>query len=65
MVTDGEVAPPSEELLASLGRARAELGLEVHGLVVSSQRSEVMEKICTRVHTFRSWSAVGAESWQY
>jgi uncharacterized protein with von Willebrand factor type A (vWA) domain len=65
MVTDGEVAPPSEELLAALGRARAELGLEVHGLVVSSQRSEVMEKICTRVHTFRSWSAVGAESWQY
>jgi uncharacterized protein with von Willebrand factor type A (vWA) domain len=65
MVTDGEVAPPSEELLGKLGRAKAELGLEVHGLVVSSQKSEAMEALCTRVHTFKSWSAVGAESWQY
>jgi uncharacterized protein with von Willebrand factor type A (vWA) domain len=65
MVTDGEVAPPSDDLLAALSRAKAELGLEVHGLVVSSQKSEAMERLCTRVHTFKSWSAVGAESWQY
>lgn len=65
MVTDGEVAPPSDDLLAALSRAKAELGLEVHGLVVSSQKSEAMERLCTRVHTFKSWSAIGAESWQY
>ncbi|WIA19969.1 hypothetical protein OEZ85_005847 [Tetradesmus obliquus] len=65
MVTDGEIAPPNEKLLADIAAAHDELGLEVHGLLVSSQVSDSMEKLCTHLHVFKSWSAVGAESWMY
>lgn len=65
MVTDGEIAPPKQELLDDIARANEEMGLEVHGLIVSSQLSESMQKLCTHLHVFKSWSKVGAESWQY
>ncbi|CAL8461911.1 g1442 [Coccomyxa elongata] len=60
MVTDGEIAPPSEAVLQRLERARSELGLEVHGLLVGrSDSSPAMETICTHTHVFQSWNAVG------
>ncbi|KAF8063042.1 viaA [Scenedesmus sp. PABB004] len=65
MVTDGEVAPPSEALLEAIAAAHEDLGLEVHGLLVSSQVSESMRALCTHLHVFKSWSAVGGESWNY
>ncbi len=65
MVTDGEIAAPSEQLLSDIAKAHTELGLEVHGLLVSSKASDAMTKLCTHLHLFKSWSAVGAESWQY
>lgn len=65
MVTDGEIAPPSEDLLGALDAAQDELGLEVHGLVVAARASEAMQRLCTDLHLFKSWTAVGAEAWQY
>lgn len=65
MVTDGEIAPPKQELLDDIAAAHEDMGLEVHGLLVSSQVSESMQKLCTHLHVFKSWSVVGAESWQY
>ena len=65
MVTDGEINPPSEDLLAALDAAREELGLEVHGLLVSGRASDAMQRLCTDLHVFKSWTAVGAEGWQY
>lgn len=65
MVTDGEIAPPNQKLLDDLAAAHDELGLEVHGLLVSSQVSDSMQQLCTHLHVFKSWSAVGAESWMY
>jgi len=64
-VTDGEIAPPSPEVLARLDAAKAGVvGLEVHGLLVGRSGGEVGEAvkaICSHVHTFKSWSAVGGE----
>jgi uncharacterized protein with von Willebrand factor type A (vWA) domain len=66
MVTDGEVAPPSEEVLQRLYRARADLGLEVHGLLVGNRDTNpVMEQICNHLHVFQSWNAVGASRHDY
>eukprot|EP00775_Hariotina_reticulata_P007193 gene7193-7407_t len=65
MVTDGEIAPPNQELLDGLAQAHEDMGLEVHGLIVSSQVSESMQKLCTHLHVFKSWSVVGGESWMY
>lgn len=65
MVTDGEIAPPNQKLLDNIAEAHDDLGLEVHGLIVSSQVSDSMEKLCTHLHVFKSWTAVGAESWMY
>lgn len=33
MVTDGEISAPSQDILDRLGRAREEMGLEVHPLL--------------------------------
>jgi hypothetical protein len=65
MVTDGEINPPSEELLDALAAAHEDMGLEVHGLLVSSRASDAMQRLCTHLHLFKSWTAVGAEAWQY
>lgn len=65
MVTDGEISPPDPKILDRIARARVDMGLEVHGLLVSSQTTDAMEKLCTHLHTFKSWTAVGGESWQY
>ena len=60
LVTDGEIKPPDGALVDSLNLAKEELGLKVHGLLVGDAgNAEVIETICTNVHTFKSWSAVG------
>ena len=71
MVTDGEIPPPNPEVSSRLARAKEELGLQVHGLLVGGRGSnnsnsandepisEGMAAICSRVHVFKSWSAVG------
>ncbi|KAI8470513.1 MAG: hypothetical protein J3K34DRAFT_454053 [Monoraphidium minutum] len=65
MVTDGEINPPSQDLLDALSAAHEDMGLEVHGLLVSSRASDAMAALCTHLHLFKSWTAVGAEAWQY
>ena len=62
LVTDGEIAPPDENLISSLNDAKEEMGLKVHGLLVGDAGDEaVMNAICTNVHKFKSWSAVGGK----
>ena len=60
LVTDGEIRPPDEEMLADLDAAKAEMGLKVHGLLVGEPGAgaDVVEALCTHTHTFKSWSAV-------
>jgi uncharacterized protein with von Willebrand factor type A (vWA) domain len=60
MVTDGEISPPDERLIEKIKQANEDLGLEVHGLLVSSEISEPMKKLCTHLHVFKSWTAAGA-----
>ncbi len=65
MVTDGEIPMPNEELLERLDTARAALGLQVHGLLVGREDSpEVMERLCSHLHVFKSWNTVGGSRWQ-
>lgn len=61
MVTDGEIPLPDEDILACLRAANDNLGLEVHGLLVGSNVTEPMKQLCTHLHVFKSWSAVGKE----
>ena len=61
MVTDGEIPAPSPEILSALRTAHEELGLEVHGLLVGRNVTPPMQELCTHLHVFRSWSAVGGE----
>eukprot|EP00798_Chlamydomonas_sp_ICE-L_P014478 gene14478-20502_t len=56
MVTDGEIPQPDESILASIKEMSDEKGLEVHGMLVSSQITEPMKQLCTHLHIFRSWS---------
>ena len=66
MVTDGEIAPPGEQVLNRLDRFKRDEGLEVHGLLVGrADSSPAMEAICTHLHVFQSWSAVGASRFDY
>lgn len=66
MVTDGEISPPSEEVLDRLQKAHKDLGLEVHGLLVGSRDvSPAMPKICNHLHVFQSWNAVGGSKYDY
>jgi uncharacterized protein with von Willebrand factor type A (vWA) domain len=60
LVTDGEIRPPDEEMVASLNRAKETMGLKVHGLLVGEpgMGAEVVEALCTHTHTFKSWSKV-------
>lgn len=58
MVTDGEIRPPSDELLERLTAVNEDRGVELHGLLVSSQINDVMKNICTKLHVFKSWKAV-------
>ena len=60
LVTDGEIRPPDEEMLADLNAAKEEMGLKVHGLLVGEPGAgaDVVEALCTHTHTFKSWSAV-------
>jgi len=59
MVTDGEIPPPREGLLRDVARLHDDVGLEVHGLLVGSHVTPAMEQLCTHLHVFKSWSAVG------
>ncbi|PNH01806.1 hypothetical protein TSOC_012283 [Tetrabaena socialis] len=58
MVTDGEIPMPEDAIVQAITRANAEMGLEVHGLLVSNHVTEPMKRLCTDVHIFKSWSAV-------
>ena len=60
LVTDGEIRPPDEEMLADLNVAKEEMGLKVHGLLVGEPGAgaDVVEALCTHTHTFKSWAAV-------
>jgi len=47
-------------LIANLNEAKEEMGLKVHGLLVGEAgNADVVESICSHVHAFQSWSAVG------
>jgi len=59
MVTDGEIRPPGEEVEKRLKEAVDDLGLEVHGVIVGNSVTKVMEDLCTHLHVFKSWTAVG------
>jgi uncharacterized protein with von Willebrand factor type A (vWA) domain len=59
MVTDGEIRPPSSDLIDSLTQAKSELGLKVHGLLVGDRGDpDVMDAICDQTHSFRAWDKV-------
>ena len=60
LVTDGEIPPPSEELLASLSRATQDMGLKVHGLLVGEEHGTEapVRKLCTHVTQFTAWDNV-------
>ena len=60
LVTDGEIRPPDEDMLADLDAAKEEMGLKVHGLLVGEPGAgaDVVEALCTHTHTFKSWSKV-------
>lgn len=60
MVTDGEIPPPNQDIMNQLKAAEENLGLEVHGLLVGRKVTEAMEQLCTHLHVFKSWSAVGS-----
>jgi len=58
MVTDGEIRPPGEEVMTGLHGAVNDLGLEVHGVIVGNDTTQVMRDLCTHIHVFKSWTAV-------
>jgi len=60
LVTDGEIRPPDESVLARLNDAKARVGLKVHGVLVGEPGAgaDVMETLCTNTHAFKSWAAV-------
>ena len=60
MVTDGEIPAPNPDILAKLRGAGERQGLEVHGLLVGRDVTPPMQELCTHLHVFKSWSAVGA-----
>jgi uncharacterized protein with von Willebrand factor type A (vWA) domain len=65
MVTDGEIPFPGESVTNIIDHMHTEKGLEVHGLMVSSNSSPAMERLCTHLHTFKSWTAVGGQDYMY
>mmetsp|Transcript_2638 Transcript_2638/g.4491 ORF Transcript_2638/g.4491 Transcript_2638/m.4491 type:complete len:677 (+) Transcript_2638:36-2066(+) len=65
MVTDGEIPEPDEAILSTIERMHTDMGLEVHGLLVSSRTTESMKKLCTDLHVFKSWTAVGGQDYAY
>lgn len=67
MVTDGEICPPNEDIRQRLKYAHEEMGLEVHGLLLGRDDggSAAMQDICTHLHQFQSWSAVGGRGVYY
>jgi uncharacterized protein with von Willebrand factor type A (vWA) domain len=60
MVTDGEINRPSKDVLGAVATAKAEMGLEVHGLLVAKASTEAMDELCSPgcIHIFKSWTAV-------
>ena len=62
MVTDGEIPSPDDDILRRLKMANEDLGLEVHGLLVGRNVTDPMKQLCTHLHVFKSWSAVGGDS---
>ena len=65
LVTDGEIPPPNEDILAKLNLAKEDLGLTVHGLLVGQRITEPMEMICrdltgtkNTISVFKNWGVV-------
>lgn len=58
-VSDGEIPNASHDIKMRLAKARAELDLEVHGLLVGSEHAKTaMSDLVTHLHIFKSWDAV-------
>ena len=60
LVTDGEIPPPSDQLLAALKLATQDMGLKVHGLLVGEEhgRDAPVRQLCTHVTQFTAWDQV-------
>ena len=66
MVTDGEIPEPDTTVLERLQKAKEDMGLEVHGLLVGQHdRPQVMDDLCTHLHVFKSWSSVKSTKHDY
>jgi uncharacterized protein with von Willebrand factor type A (vWA) domain len=61
MVTDGEIPMPDDDIMRRLKMATEDLKLEVHGLLVGRNVTDPMKQLCTHLHVFKSWSAVGGD----
>lgn len=59
MVTDGEINHAHEDIRNRLRAAQENLGLQIHGLLVGSRITDPMKELCTELHLFKSWTAVG------
>ena len=58
-VSDGEIPQASKDIKDRLAKARSELDLEVHGLLVGSSHAKAaMKELVTHLHIFKSWDAV-------
>jgi len=59
LVTDGEIPRASTDLLERLARAKQDVGLDVHALLVGSRVTPAVEELCTEgcLHVFKSWRA--------
>ena len=59
VVSDGEFPVPSETS-AAVAAARQSLHLRVHGLLIGAGTSAAMSALCSPVHVFKNWNALGA-----
>ena len=57
-VTDGEIRPPDEEMLADLDDAKEEMGLARASGGRARRGRGRRRGACTHTHTFKSWAAV-------
>lgn len=65
-VSDGEIPNASKGIKDRLAAARAELDLEVHGLLVGSEQAKAaMNELVTHLHIFKSWDAVKGRGASY
>eukprot|EP01024_Parvocaulis_polyphysoides_P001347 TRINITY_DN10362_c1_g1_i2.p1 TRINITY_DN10362_c1_g1~~TRINITY_DN10362_c1_g1_i2.p1 ORF type:complete len:206 (-),score=17.47 TRINITY_DN10362_c1_g1_i2:188-805(-) len=60
LVSDGQFYKPNESIYETISNLNKDMGLEVHGLLLS-QMEEPMKGLCTHLHTFQAWDAVGVD----